>query len=155
MIDKSLLRQSVEKAIEGSDIFIVDITVSPDNNIVVDLDSMEPLDIDTCAKITRAIEADFDREAEDYQLEVGSAGLTSPFKVKQQYVKNLGNQVEVLTRDGRKFSGTLVKADDEDFTVEVPTKVKIEGKKRPETVNKPVTTRYDDAKSVRYLIVFK
>lgn len=88
MIDKSLLRQSVEKAIEGSDIFIVDITVSPDNNIVVDLDSMEPLDIDTCAKITRAIEADFDREAEDYQLEVGSAGLTSPFKVKQQYVKN-------------------------------------------------------------------
>lgn len=155
MIDKSLLRQSVEKAIEGTGIFIVDITVSPDNNIVVDLDSMEPLDIDTCARITRAIEADFDREAEDYQLEVGSAGLTSPFKVKGQYVKNIGNEVEVITRDGRKFSGTLVEAGDDSFTVEVPTKEKVEGKKRPEIVNRPVTTAYADAKTVRYLIRFK
>ncbi len=155
MIDKPLLRESVERAIAGTDIFIVDIKVSPANDITVDIDSMQPLDIDTCAKITRSVEADFDREVEDYQLEVGSAGLTSPFKVKQQYIKNIGNQVEVLTSDGRKFSGTLTQVNDDDFTVEVPTKEKVEGKKRPVIVNRPTTIAYSNAKSVCYLIQFK
>ena len=100
MIDKELLRQSVERAIEGTDIFIVDIRVSADNNIVVELDSPESLDIDTCAAVSRAIEKDFDRDAEDYELEVGSAGLTAPFRVRGQYLKNVGNDIEVLTRSG-------------------------------------------------------
>ena len=78
MIDKNLLRESVEKAIEGTDLFIVGITVSAQNNIVVELDSPGSLDIDTCAAVTRAIEKDFDRDVEDYDLEVGSAGLTAP-----------------------------------------------------------------------------
>ena len=100
MIDKELLKASVEKAIEGTDLFIVDIKVSPQNEIVVELDSPGSIDIDTCAAVTRAIEKEFDRDVEDYELEVGSAGLTSPFKVKEQYEKNLGNDIEVLTRDG-------------------------------------------------------
>ncbi|MDE5857439.1 MAG: ribosome assembly cofactor RimP, partial [Muribaculaceae bacterium] len=90
MIDKDKLRLTVEKAIEGTDIFLVDLKVSPDNNIVVEIDSKNGLDIDTCADLTRKIEAEFDRDAEDYELEVGSAGLTSPFKVKAQYEKNIG-----------------------------------------------------------------
>lgn len=105
MIDKNLLRESVEKAIEGTDLFIVDITVSPQNNIVVELDSPGSLDIDTCAAVTRAIEKDFDRDVEDYDLEVGSAGLTAPFRVRGQYEKNIGNEIEILTRDGPKNQG--------------------------------------------------
>ena len=101
MIDKNLLRESVEKAIEGTALFIVGITVSAQNNIVVELDSPGSLDIDTCAAVTRAIEKDFDRDVEDYDLEVGSAGLTAPFRVRGQYEKNIGNEVEILTRDGR------------------------------------------------------
>ena len=101
MIDKELLKASVEKAIEGTDLFIVDIKVSPQNEIVVELDSPGSIDIDTCAAVTRAIEKEFDRDVEDYELEVGSAGLTSPFKVKEQYEKNLGNDIEVLTREPR------------------------------------------------------
>ena len=82
-----------------TDLFLVDISVTPDNNITVEVDSATGVDIDACAAITRAVEAVFDRDAEDYALEVGSAGLTAPMKVRGQYDKNLGNDVEILTRD--------------------------------------------------------
>ena len=154
MIDKQKLTEAVEKAIEGKDIFIVDIKVSSDNHIVVELDSPHHLDIDTCAEITRKIEADFDRDKEDYELEVGSAGLTSPFKVKAQYMKNLGNEIEVLTKDGRKLRGTLSAVGDDDYTIEVATKIKKEGAKRPVTELVPTVLRFDETKKAVYLIKF-
>ncbi|MDE5553964.1 MAG: ribosome assembly cofactor RimP, partial [Muribaculaceae bacterium] len=110
MIDKQLLAKTVEDAIAGTNLFVVDIAVKPGNNIIVEVDSAEGVDIDTCVDITRKIESVFDRDVEDYELEVGSAGLTSPFKVKGQYEKNIGNEVEIVTRDGRKLSGRLVEA---------------------------------------------
>lgn len=155
MIDKQKLTDTINEAIKDSPLFLVDVTVTPDNNITVEVDSMESVDIDECVKLTRDIEAVFDRDVEDYQLEVGSAGLTSPFKVKEQYVKNIGNQVEVLTRDGRKFKGTLTAVGDDDFTVAVTKKVKEEGKKRPVEVEEPVVTKVADTKTVKYLIDFK
>lgn len=155
MIDKQLLTSTVEEAIAGSPLFIVDITVSPDNNINVELDSDDAMDIDSCVAVTRRIEEVFDRDKEDYQLEVGSAGLTSPFKIKRQYEKNIGNDVEILTRDGRKLSGTLTAVGDTSFTVEVPVKVKPEGAKRPVVEMQAQTFGYDDCKTVRYKIDFK
>lgn len=155
MIDKQLLTQTIEQAIEGSSIFIVDIKINPGNAIVVEIDSPENIDIDTCASITRKIEAVFDRDAEDYELEVGSAGLTAPFKVKGQYLKNIGNEVEVLTRDGRKMQGTLTAVGDDDFTIEVAKKVKGPGAKRPSIIMEPITLEISNTKSVKYLINFK
>lgn len=155
MIDKQLLTATVDDAIAGTDIFVVDIKVSPDNSIVVELDSPEGLDIDTCAEITRKIEAAFDRDVEDYDLEVGSAGITAPFKVRGQYLKNIGNEVEVLTKAGQKLKGVLVEvAENGDFTIEVPTKVKAEGAKRPEIVNVAHTFAPADCKKVNYLLKF-
>lgn len=154
MIDKALVQEIVADAIEGTDMFAVDVTVSPDNRIVVAVDSMNSLDIDTVSALSRKIEEKLDRDAEDFELEVGSAGLTSPFRVKQQFDKNIGNEVEVLTRDGRKFTGTLVESNDQTFTVEVPRKVKHEGAKRPVIENQPETLNYADAKSVKYVIKF-
>lgn len=155
MIDKQLLTQTIEQAIEGSSIFIVDIKINPGNAIIVEIDSPENIDIDTCASITRKIEAVFDRDAEDYELEVGSAGLTAPFKVKGQYLKNIGNEVEVLTRDGRKMQGTLTAVGDDDFTIEVAKKVKEPGAKRPSIIMEPITLEISNTKSVKYLINFK
>ena len=155
MIDKQLLTQTIEQAIEASSIFIVDIKINPGNAIVVEIDSPENIDIDTCASITRKIEAVFDRDAEDYELEVGSAGLTAPFKVKGQYLKNIGNEVEVLTRDGRKMQGTLTAVGDDDFTIEVAKKVKEPGAKRPSIIMEPITLEISNTKSVKYLINFK
>lgn len=155
MIDKNKLTEVVENAIKDTDIFLVDVKVSPDNNIAVEIDSKNGLDIATCADLTRKIEEAFDRDVEDYELEVGSAGLTSPFKVKQQYEKNIGNDVDVVTRDGRKLSGRLTAVSDTDFTIEVPTKVKVEGQKRPVVKDIPETIAMDNAKSVVYAIKFK
>lgn len=155
MIDKSKLQAVVEDAIKNTDMFLVDIKVSPDNRIVIELDSETGMDVNTCAQITRKIEAEFDRDAEDYELEVGSAGLTSPFKVKAQYMKNLGNEIEVLTKDGKKLQGTLASVGADDFTVEVPTKVKHEGAKRPVVEPVPHQISFDQVKLARYVIKFK
>lgn len=157
MIDKELLTRTVAQAIDGTDIFPVDIRISPSNEIVVEIDSPEGIDIDTCAQITRKIESVFDREVEDYELEVGSAGLTAPFKVEGQYLKNLGNEVEVLTRSGEKFVGTLVEVGPgaETFTVEVPVKVKPQGAKRPVVEMQPRQLTPAECKYVKYHINFK
>ena len=100
MIDKNQLTLTVEEALRDTDLFLVDVSVTPDNRITVEIDSPEGVDIDTCVALSRKIEAAFDREAEDYELEVGSAGLTSPLKVKGQYDKNIGHEVEVMLREG-------------------------------------------------------
>lgn len=155
MIDRNLLTSTVEDAIKDTPVFLVEISVTPDNSITVELDSPDGLDIDTCASITRKIESVFDRDVEDYSLEVGSAGLTSPFKVRGQFEKNIGNPVELLTRSGVKMKGTLTAVGDDDFTITVSRKVKEPGAKRPVMVEEPVTMKMDDAKYVKYLIDFK
>lgn len=155
MVDKHQVEQAVLEAINGTDIFIVEIKVTPDNRVTVELDSKSGLDIDTCARVTRAIEAAVDREIEDYELEVGSAGLTAPFKVPAQYEKNIGNDIEVLTRDGRKMSGKLIAVEGTDFTIEVSRKVKEPGAKRPVMITEPVTLSMDNVKKACYLIDFK
>ena len=138
MIDKDLLTGTVNDAIAGTDLFVVDIRISPDNVITVEVDSPTAVDIDECAAITRKIEEKFDRDTEDYELEVGSAGITSDFKIRAQYTKNIGNDVEVLTRDGRKLHGVLTAVAPGEpsdhsigFTVEIPVKVKEPGAKKP------------------------
>lgn len=161
MIDKELLSATVERAIEGTDLFVVDITVDASNSINVEIDSPTGVDIDSCAAITRAIEDVFDRDTEDYELEVGSAGITSPFKVRAQYEKNLGNDVEILTRDGRKLRGVLSSVAegmpldrDVDFTVTVETKVKEPGQKRPVVKQEELPMKAADCKYVRYDLKF-
>lgn len=152
MIDKTALEKVVNETIEGSDIFLVDIEISPDNRIVVEIDSMTSIGIDDCVKINNAIEANFDRDIEDYELEVGSAGLTAPFKIKVQYIKNVGNPVEVLTTDGRKLKGDLKEANDDSFTITTTTKVKPEGAKRPIMVEEDIVINYNETKYTKNII---
>ena len=140
----------------GDDLFLVDVAISADNHIVVEIDSHEgSVCIDNCVAITRAVEQAFDRDKEDYELEVGSAGLTSPLKVKAQYVKNIGNDVEVLTTQGAKLKGVLSEVGDDTFTIKVAKKVKPEGAKRPVIVEEDVTIKYSETKYTKYLIQFK
>lgn len=158
MIDKELLARTVEEALAGSDMFVVDIAVAPGNMITVEIDSDSSVDIDTCARITRRIEEVFDRDAEDYELEVGSAGLTAPLRVLRQYLKNIGNDMEVLTRDGRKLHGVLASAkadgDDVAFVLDVETREKAPDAKRPVAVVRPVAMKASECKSVVYDLKF-
>ena len=155
MILKEAVNQIVESFLKDTDYYLVDTIVAPDNRISVEIDSFEGVSIDFCAGLSRYIEEQLDREKEDYELEVSSAGLTSPFKVKKQYEKNIGNEVEVLTKDGRKISGVLVEATDDQFTVEIAKQVKPEGAKRKITITENIVFPYNEVKSTKYIFRFK
>ncbi len=156
MIDKQEVAVLVEKAIENTDAYVVELSVSADNDIVVELDSPTGVDLDFCAEVSRHINEALDRDKEDYSLEVGTASLSAPFKVRQQYEKHVGDNVDILTRDGRKLTGLLTAVgDDGDFTVEITRKVKEAGEKRPRLVAVPETFKVDDCKQVTYHFDFK
>ena len=155
MIEKKTVCQIVEEWLEGKDYFLVEVTVSPDDKIVVEIDHAEGVWIEDCVALSRYIESKLNREEEDYELEVGSAGIGQPFKVLQQYYIHIGQEVEVVTRDGRKLAGILKDADEEKFTVGVQKKVKLEGSKRPKLIEEDETFTYEQIKYTKYLISFK
>lgn len=141
MIDKNELRAFVEERLKDSEYFLTDLKITPSNEITVEIDSMTPGDIEECVRLTRAIEEAFDRDVEDYELEVGTAGLTSPLKVRRQYDKYMGRDLEVLTSDGRKLHGMLRSVSDDGIVLAVQQKVKKEGSKKPviETIEIPLS----------------
>lgn len=102
MIDKSVVKAVVEEWLQDKEYFLVDIEVSPDDKIVVEIDHVDGVWIEDCVELSRYIESRLSRDEEDYELEVGSAGLGQPFKVPQQYINFIGKEVEVLDRDGKK-----------------------------------------------------
>lgn len=152
MISKEVISKMVQEKLSDS-MFIVDVTVSPGNAISVVIDSDQGLSIDKCIEMSRHIEHQFDREVEDFSLEVSSPGLTQPFRVLRQYLKNLGNEIEILTAKGEKMSGILKSADDKGFSVEITNNLKIDGKKTVET--KTVEFSLPDIKTVKPVITFK
>ncbi|MDE7413155.1 MAG: ribosome assembly cofactor RimP [Muribaculaceae bacterium] len=154
MIDKEKLKTFIEQELEGSEYFLVDLKISTDNEIMVEIDSDESVDIDYCIALTRKIEEAFPRDEEDYDLEVGSSGLTTPFKVIRQYEKHIGDEVEVLEKGGKKLQGILKSADPEKFVVTVTEKVRPEGAKRPVMQERDVEYGYADVKQVTYLLKF-
>ena len=113
MIDKNVVARIVEEWLEDKSYFLVDVNVSPDDKIVVEIDHAEGVWIDDCVELSRYIESKLSREEEDYELEVGSAGIGQPFKVLQQYVAHVGCEVEVLDKTGKKWTGVLADANEE------------------------------------------
>lgn len=154
MIDRETLGSFITGWLEERGCFLTDLKVTPDNHITVEIDSLDPVDIDLCVVLTRALEGEFDRDKEDYELEVGSAGLTSPLKVPMQYQKYLGQDMEVLTADGRKLYGVLLAADADGFTLRTERKVKPEGAKRPVVEQVDERFGYSDVKYCRYDLKF-
>jgi len=156
MIDNSRVNEIVQSWIsQRSDFFIVGITINPLNAIVVEIDSFSGVTIEDCVSLHEEIEKGLDREIDDYDLEVGSAGLGQPFKVSQQYIKHVGDEVEVLTSSGVKVVGILVSADDSGFFLKTKRKVKVEGSKRGIEKEEDVHYGYDEIKYTKYLIRFK
>ena len=155
MIDKRVIKQLVEEKLASSSNYLVSVEVQPGNIIVVEIDNDDAVSIDDCVELSRYIEEHLDRDAEDFELEVGSAGITSPFKVLRQYKKNIGNEVEVLTKNGVKLSGLLKSANEEGFVVTVTQQVKPEGAKRKVTIEEDLPYTYNEIKYTKYLIRFK
>ena len=151
MIEKKVVSQLIEEKLASSSNYLVDVVIKPGNLIVVEIDNDEAVSIDDCAELSRYL----DRDVEDYELEVGSAGITSPFKVLRQYVKNIGNEVEMLLKNGSKLTGVLKSADENGVVVSVEKKVKPEGAKRKVTVVEDESYTFDEIKYTKYLIRFK
>lgn len=124
MIEKDAITREVESVLAETDKFVVEIKVKAGNRITVLLDSDTSISIDDCIAVTRQIESVFDRETEDYDLIVSSAGIDQPYKLLRQYIKNVGREVEVTLKDGSIFTGKLTSADAEKISVYRKTKVK-------------------------------
>jgi len=155
MIKKDIVKSVVEEWLIGKNYFLTDLQVSEDDKIVVEIDHKEGVWIDDCVDLSRFIEARIDRDEEDYELEVGSAGIGQPFKVLQQYLNHVGDTVELLTCEGVKMKGVLVSADESAFVVTCKKKIKPEGAKRAVMVDREMTFGYKDVKWVKYFIDFK
>ena len=155
MIEVGVVKALVEEWLSGKDYFLTDLTISPDDRIVVEIDHKDGVWIEDCVELSRFIESGLDREREDFELEVGSAGIGQPFKVLRQYQIHQGDRVEVLKAEGKKLVGVLGEADEEGFSLTVTEKVKLEGKKRPELVDRDYRLTFSEVKHTKYLIDFK
>lgn len=155
MISEKTIHQLAEKFTKDKDFYLVELKVNPDNQILIKFDSFNGVTIDDCVSFSEFIESNLDREIEDYELEVSSPGLTEPFKVLQQYEKNIGNEVEVQTKEGNKFSGKLLTATDNEFVVQIKKMKKLENSKRKTVVTENVTFHYDEIKTTKYILRFK
>lgn len=154
MIDKSELASFIEKELEGTDLYLVEISISADNQIKIELDSDSVVDIDECVRLSRAIEEKFNRDDEDYELEVGSAGITSPLRLPRQYQRHIGHELEIIVDGGSKLKGLLKSVGPDSIVVEHEVKIKEEGQKRPTLVKKEETINFGSIKQAKYLLKF-
>lgn len=115
---------------EKDEVFMVSLDVSPTNKITLLIDSHTGIKVDDCVKFSRAIEYGLNREEEDFELEVSSPGVGFPFKVHEQYLKNVGRRVKVIMKEGTEQQGKLTKVDDSKFEVDVEIEVKTKDKKK-------------------------
>lgn len=155
MIDKNIVKSLVEEWLADKDYFLVDIQISADDRIVVEIDHADGVWIEDCVELSKFIEDRLSRDEEDYELEVGSAGLGQPFKVEQQYLNFIDKEVEVLDAAGKKVKGILKAVEGRQFTVSVEEKVKVEGKKRLQLQEVDHEYNMDEVKYCKYLISFK
>ncbi|MBQ8157433.1 MAG: ribosome assembly cofactor RimP [Prevotella sp.] len=154
MINKDTIKTLVEEWLKKGDYFLVDIVMDGDR-IVVEIDHKEGVWIEDCAELSRYLQEQLGDELGDYELEVGSAGLGQPFKVEQQYQNHVGDEVEVLTADGKKLSGVLKAVEGRMFTLTTTEKQIPEGKKRPVKVEVDKEFSMDEVKSTKYVLNFK
>ncbi|MCF0203407.1 MAG: ribosome assembly cofactor RimP [Bacteroidaceae bacterium] len=154
MISKETVTGIVNEWLPKTDYFLVDVEVSADNRILVEIDHAEGVWIEDCVELSRFIEGHLDRDVEDYELEVGSAGVGQPFKVQKQYECHVGKDVEVLAADGKKYRGVLKSVADGEFVVSVEEKVKHEGDKRPHLEDVDYTFQMSEVKYCKYDLKF-
>jgi ribosome maturation factor RimP len=155
-MNASIIIDAINDEIVARGCFIVDVSVSKDNDIILTIESEEgTIELDDCVSLSRYFETKFDREVEDYSLTVSSAGLDQPFKVFRQFVKAVGTKVEVLLKGGKKMVAVLEAADQESINLKYSAKEAVEGKKKKEIVEHVDRYTMDQVNAVRPYIEFK
>lgn len=154
MIKEDEILQFIEPHMSDNDMFMVSLSISPQNKIKLVVDKPQGIKIEECIQLSRLIESNLDRETEDFELEVASPGIGQPFKVKKQYLKSIGKTLDVICSDGTKFKGTLTAITENGFTMESTKKVKVEGKKKKEEVTETIELEFDRVKQAKEIIKF-
>jgi ribosome maturation factor RimP len=154
MISEEKIRQLVEEKVSPKDHFIVDVKVLPGNRINILLDNDKGLSIQDCVEVSRFVESNLNREEEDFELEVSSPGLDQPFKVLKQYLKYVGRQVQITTKDGKKTEGKLVSVSDQEIIIEEQYKERIPGRKAKQLITSNHNILFDNIKETKIIISF-
>ncbi len=157
MIDKNIIKTTVDEWLQKGDYYLVDVEMTADDRIVIEIDHADGVWIEDCADLSRFLQEKLGDELGDYELEVGSAGIGQPFKVLQQYRNHIGKEVEVMQQDGQKTQGILKEVNDEGthFVVATKEKLRVEGKKRPVLVEVDKTFAIAEVKYCKYQLNFK
>ncbi|MBR0336434.1 MAG: ribosome assembly cofactor RimP [Alistipes sp.] len=155
MMEINKLVEVVEEHLAGSDVFIVECQCTPSNEITLVLDADSRVSIDTCVAVSRAVDAVFDRDVEDFSLTVTSAGIGEPLKLLRQYQKIVGSTMEILLKDGIKILATLDSANEQGITVSYDEKVAVEGRKRKELQHIVRTLSFEQIKSAKEYLDYK
>jgi ribosome maturation factor RimP len=150
---KEKVERLIAEGIEGTDLFVVDLTVSPSNDIKVLLDSDSALTLADCKKVSRAIEFNLDREETDFSLTVASAGIGEPL-VLRQFNKNVGRKVEVTLHSGETIEAKMTKVDSDSIDVEWKSREKKPTGKGKVTVVNKRTIEFREIKQTIVLITF-
>ena len=155
-MNASVIKDAINDEIVARGCFIVDVSVSKDNDITLTIEKEEgTIELDDCVSLSRFFETKFDREVEDYSLTVSSAGLDQPFKVLKQFEKAVGSKVEVSLKGGKKMVAVLEAADEESITLKYTAKEAVEGKKKKELVEHVDRFGMDQVNAVVPYIEFK
>lgn len=148
------IKDIAQPILEAKNLFLVDLKISKDNVIELFIDSLTGVNIQTCITISREIEEHLDRDAEDFELTVSSAGIGYPFKVEEQFQKNLDKLVEVKRKDNTKITGILKAFDPQSVTVECEEKQIIEGSKKKQLVKSEKNISREEIQEIRDIVVF-
>ena len=148
------IKHLIEPVLTEHHLFLVELKISKDYVIEVFVDALEGVNIQTCIAVSREIESSLNRDEEDFELTVSSAGLGYPFKVEQQYQKNLGKSVEIKLNDHTKLNGILLRFTPEEIVIEQEEKKIIEGSKRKQLVKTERTIVRNDIKEIKDIVKF-
>ena len=155
MIDTKKITAIADRMLADTDLFVVDCSCSPGNEVELTIDSDTSVGIDACASLSRAIEAELDREEEDFSLTVMSAGIGSELRSLRQYRKLVGSPVEVLLANGVKILAKLDAVDEQGITLSYEEKQAVEGKKRKQLVTVSRTYPFAEIKYTKEWLDFK
>jgi len=155
MISKANIEALVAEVLDAETEFLVAVNVTGSNHIVVVIDGDNGVPIKRCVEISRHIEGNLDREIEDFELEVSSAGVTSPLLLARQYIKNVGRMVDVLLNSGENFQGKLIAASETHFSIVFQQKMLVEGTKKKQLVDITKEFEYSEVKSTTQVILFR
>ena len=155
MIAEKIVRELAQSRLDEFNGFIVDLSISGANQIKLVIDSDAGISVANCMSVSRNVEHNLDREVEDFSLEVSSAGIDQPFKIRRQYIKNIGREVKVRLHDEQVIEGLLEEVNENNIVVLARKKERIEGRKAKKWVETKHVINFDDIKEAKVTISFK